>query len=317
MKLNNFADRLIKAINIKGNPCIVGLDPRLDLIPEFILNELRSKPIDEQVTCALTNFHIHILDAIKDLVPAVKPQIAFYEQYGLPGLVAFQNTISAAKTRGLFVIVDAKRNDIGSTAEAYANAFLGKSDIFGIKKSLFDVDALTVNPYLGSETIVPFVKVCKEYGKGIFVLVKTSNPGSGDIQDKVSFSTKNRVYIDVAKITNNLGNNLVGEEGYSSIGAVVGATYPGAAEELRVVMKNNIFLVPGYGAQGAKGQDIVNCFNSDGYGAIINASRSITYSGYENDISKLDFLNIIYKNTKNMIEDVTSAIKTNNHRNSR
>lgn len=309
MNSNNFADRLIKAINIKGNPCVVGLDPRLDLIPDFILSELRSRPNDEQVISALTNFHVLILDTIKDLVPAVKPQIAFYEQYGIPGLIAFQNTISAAKERGLLVIVDAKRNDIGSTAEAYANAFLGESDIFGIKKTLFDVDAMTVNPYLGSETIVPFIKVCKEYGKGIFVLVKTSNPGSGDIQDKIISSTKNKVYIDVAEITNNLGNSLVGTEGYSSVGAVVGATYPGAAEELRTILNNNIFLVPGYGAQGATGKDIVNCFNSDGKGAIINASRSITFSGYNKDVSKLDFLNAIYNNAKNMVEDVTIALK--------
>lgn len=309
MKSFNFADRLIKTVSIKGNPCIVGLDPRLDLIPDFILNEFKTKLIDERVTSVLTMFHTLILDTIKDLIPAVKPQIAFYEQYGIPGLLAFQNTILAAKDRGLLVIVDAKRNDIGSTAEAYANAFLGKSDIFGIKKSLFDVDALTVNPYLGRETIVPFVDVCKEYGKGIFVLVKTSNPGSGDIQDKEILSNNNKIYMDVAEITNKLGSSVIGVEGYSSIGAVVGATYPGAAEELRSIMNNNIFLVPGYGAQGATGKDIINCFNSDAKGAIINASRSITFSGYNKDVSKLEFMNTIYENTKKMVEDVTLALK--------
>lgn len=309
MTTKNFADRLLKAIDIKDNPCIVGLDPRLDLIPDFILNELKSKPINEQIINALTSFHILILDVIKDIIPAVKPQIAFYEQYGLPGLIAFQNTIEAARDRGLIVIVDAKRNDIGSTATAYANAFLGKASIFGNKRGFFDIDALTVNPYLGSDTIIPFIEVCKEYGKGVFVLVKTSNPGSGDIQDKIVSSTNNKVYIEVAKIINKLGKSLIGNEGYSSLGSVVGATYPGAAEELRGIMYNNIFLVPGYGAQGATGKDIINCFNPDGKGAIINASRSITFSGYSKDVSKSDFLITIYNNAKNMTEDVTGALK--------
>ena len=309
MKTINFADRLNMAINSRKNPCVVGLDPRLDLIPDFIMNELESKTVEEKIISALTQFHILILDTIKDLIPAVKPQIAFYEQYGIPGLIAFQNTISAAKERGLLVIVDAKRNDIGSTAEAYANAFLGQSDIFGFKKFLFDVDALTVNPYLGGETLVPFIKVCKEFGKGIFVLVKTSNPGSGDIQDKIVSQTNNKVYIDVAKLTNKLGNDVIGKDGYSSIGAVVGATYPGAASELRKIMKNNIFLVPGYGAQGATGKDIVNCFDNSGKGAIINASRSITFSGYNKGVSKQEFLQVIYQNAKAMIDDVTNALK--------
>ena len=308
MEQNNFADRLLRAINIKGNPCVVGLDPRLELIPNFILSKLKSKTINEQIIGAITDFHIRILDTINDLVPAIKPQIAFYEQYGIPGLIALQNTISAAKERGLLVIIDAKRNDIGSTAEAYANAFLGRTNIFGIKKSVFDVDALTVNPYLGSETLAPFIKACKEYGKGIFVLVKTSNPGSGDIQDKIVSKTKSKVYINIARITNELGNDIVGNEGYSSVGTVVGATYPGAAEELRGIMNNNIFLVPGYGAEGATGKDVINCFNNDRKGAIINASRSITFKGYDKEISHNDFLNVIYKNTKEMIDDVSAAL---------
>ena len=309
MKTNNFADRLIKAINTKKNPCIVGLDPRLDLIPDFVIDKIKKETIEKQIIKAITDFNVSILDVIKDLVPAVKPQIAFYEQYGLPGLIVFKNTILAAKERGLLVIVDAKRNDIGSTAEAYANAFLGKTNIFGVNKSIFDVDALTVNAYLGSETLLPFITSCKEHGKGIFVLVKTSNPGSGDIQDKIISKTNTKVYIDIAKITNQLGNELVGDEGYSSIGAVVGATYPGSAEELREIMPNNIFLVPGYGAQGASGKDIINCFNRDKKGAIINASRSITFSGYHKDTSRQEFLDAIYNNTKYMINDITNALK--------
>lgn len=309
MEKKNFADRLLGAIRKKGNPCVVGLDPRLELIPNFVLKKFKSKTVNERIINTITDFNIRILDVILDLVPAVKPQIAFYEQYGIPGLIAFQNTITAAKERGLLVIVDAKRNDIGSTAEAYANAFLGRTNIFGIKKNMFDVDALTVNPYLGSETLAPFVKVCKEYGKGIFVLVKTSNPGSGDIQDKIVSKTNSKVYTDIAEISNKIGNDVIGNEGYSSIGAVVGATYPRVAEELRKIMDNNFFLVPGYGAQGATGKDIVNCFNSDRKGAIINASRSITFSGYDKNVSNTDFLDVIHNNAKEMVDDVTYALK--------
>ena len=307
---NNFADRLLKSIEAKGNPCIVGLDPRLDLIPDFVLSDLKSKSIEDKIIKTLTNFNVFILDTIKDIIPAVKPQIAFYEQYGIPGLIAFQNTISAAKERGLLVIVDAKRNDIGSTAEAYANAFLGQSEVFGSKQSFFDVDALTVNPYLGGETLVPFVRVCREFGKGIFVLVKTSNPGSGDIQDKTVKDTNKKLYLEVANLAHILGNNIIGTEGYSSVGAVVGATYPGAAEELRTIMNNNIFLVPGYGVQGATGKDIINCFNTDGKGAIISASRSITFSGYDKSVSKGNFLTLIRKNAVSMIEDVIKALES-------
>ena len=281
----------------------------MELIPNFVLRKFKSKTDNERIINTITDFNIRILDAILDLVPAVKPQIAFYEQYGIHGLIALQNTISEAKKRNLLVIIDAKRNDIGSTALAYAKAFLGRSDIFGTMKSIYDVDAVTVNPYLGSETLEPFIKVCKEYGKGIFILVKTSNPGSGDIQDKKISNTDHKIYTDVARMTNRLGMDVVGKEGYSSIGAVVGATYPGAAEELRKIMDNNIFLVPGYGAQGATGKDVVNCFNSDRKGAIINASRSITFSGYDKNVSHNDFQDVIHKNAKEMVDDVTSAIK--------
>lgn len=308
MKSTNFADRLLKAINDKGNPCVVGFDPRLDQIPNFIIDSVKCLNADNQIINAILGFHTLILDIIKDFVPAIKTQIAFFEQYGLPGLIAFKKTISAAKERGLIVIVDAKRNDIGSTAEAYANAFLGKTNVFGNYQSIFDVDALTVNPYLGSETLTPFIHACEKYGKGIFVLVKTSNPGSGDIQDKINAKTNSKVYAEIAEITNQLGKKVIGKAGYSSIGAVVGATYPGFAEELRQIMHNNIFLVPGYGIQGASGKDILNCFNKDKQGAIISASRSITFSGYNFESDKHQFTDAIYNNTKKMIEDVTNSL---------
>lgn len=304
----NFADRLILAIKAKGNPCIVGLDPRLDLFPEFVFDRFRNNTDDEIVINAITYFNTLILDQVKDVVVAVKPQIAFYEQYGIPGLIAFQNTVEEAKKRNLIVIVDAKRNDIGSTAEAYSNAFLGKTNIQGKLKAMFDVDAITINPYLGFETLVPFIETCNEFGKGLFVLVKTSNPGSSDIQDKILAGGNKKVYIEIAEVVHKMGKKLIGNEGYSSMGAVVGATHPQAADELRNVMPNNFFLVPGYGAQGGKGKDIINCFNQDKLGAIINASRSITFSGYTKDVSMDEFNRVILLNTHSMINDINSVV---------
>ena len=304
--MNNFADRLLDKIALRKNPCVVGLDPRLELFPEFISGTDNSGKNDEDIIAAITSFNTYILDVVESLIPAVKPQIAFYEQYGIPGLIAFQNTIKAAKERGLIVITDAKRNDIGTTAEAYANAFLGKSTCWGNSKAVFDVDAVTINPYLGYNTLVPFVNACKEYGKGIFVLVKTSNEGSSDIQNIVDSSNGETIYSNVARFVNKVGGKTIGKSGYSSIGAVVGATYPKEALELRTIMKNNLFLVPGYGAQGASGKDITNCFNDDGLGAIINSSRGITFTGYDKTVSENEFRTIINNNTLKMIDDINS-----------
>ncbi|MBI1286131.1 MAG: orotidine-5'-phosphate decarboxylase [Flavobacteriales bacterium] len=308
--MENFADRLIRSVERKATPCIVGLDPRLELIPDFILTNAQKGSLNEAIASAITTFHTIILDSIQDLVPCVKPQIAFYEQYGLPGMIAFENTVKAAKERGLLVIVDAKRNDIGSTATAYANAFLGASVVFGERKPMFDVDAVTVNGYMGEETLVPFVNVCKDYGKGIFVLVKTSNPGSGDVQDQILEESKLPLYVKMARTVNRLGMDMVGKNGYSSVGAVVGATYSEAAKELRAEMYNNVFLVPGYGAQGASGKDVVHNFNSDGLGALINASRSITFAGYDKDVSMIEFESIIRQNTEDMVVDVRNSLNS-------
>ena len=306
--MNNFADRLLDKISVKKNPCVVGLDPRLELFPEFILGPDNSGKNDGHIISAITAFNIYILDVVESLVPVIKPQIAFYEQYGIPGLIAFQNTIKAAKERGLIVIADAKRNDIGTTAEAYANAFLGKSQCWGNSKAIFDADAVTINPYLGYDTLMPFVNACKEYGKGVFVLVKTSNEGSSDIQNIVDSSNGQTIYSNVAGFVHKVGEETIGQHGYSSIGAVVGATYPKEALELRAIMKNNLFLVPGYGAQGASGKDITNCFNEDGLGAIINSSRGITFSGYDKTVSENEFKTIINNNTSNMIDDINAGL---------
>lgn len=306
--MKNYADRLISAIQKKGNPCIVGLDPRVNQMPDFILHKYDNKSTSDRIVGAITDFHKIVIDTIADIVPAVKPQVAFYEQYGLSGMQAFEKTIAYAKEKGLITIVDAKRNDIGSTAQAYSNTFLGKTDIFGKKVSIYDVDCITVSPFLGEDSLIPFINDCAEYGKGVFILVKTSNPGSGDVQDLKIAESGEELYISLARLVNKLGEDITGKIGYSSIGAVVGATYPQEAELLRSLMPNSIFLVPGYGAQGATGKDIVNCFNPDKLGAVVNASRSITYKYGESTSSETDFIRRIEKNIQDMVMDVNSAL---------
>jgi len=304
MITNNFADKLIIKIREKKNAAVIGLDPRIEMIPDFIKAKYKGKNLKEKIYKVITEFHKIVLDIICDIVPAVKPQIAFFEQYGISGLYAFQETIKQAKKRGLIVIADTKRNDIGTTASAYSNAYLGKSLVFNKKESFFNVDAMTVNVFLGYDTIDPFLNACKEYGKGIFVLVKTSNPGSGDIQNQI-LKNNNVLYLEIAKKLNKLGMDQIGKEGYSSVGAVVAATYPKIAAKLRRIMRNNYFLVPGYGTQGGTRNDIMNCFNSDGLGAIINASRSITYDGYSAEVIKKELVQAIENNAIIMIKDIS------------
>jgi orotidine-5'-phosphate decarboxylase len=280
----HFADRLIDRINKKGSSICVGLDPRLDQIPAFIKEKMQGKYKNLLTAAAesILEFNRGIIDAVHDLVPIVKPQIAFYEQYGAEGFRAFEETLRYAKDKGLLTLVDAKRGDIGSTAEAYAKAFLGKVELFGEFAFAFDADAVTVNPYLGYDGIKPFIQESREHGKGIFVLAKTSNASSGDIQD-LEMKDGNAVYEIVANYIESWGADDVGEEGYSLLGAVVGATYPAQAEKLRALMPHNIFLVPGYGAQGGTAKDVKVCFNKDGKGAIVNSSRGITFAWENSD----------------------------------
>jgi orotidine-5'-phosphate decarboxylase len=297
MKL--FADRLVQAIRSKGNPCIVGLDPRIDQIPEFIKSG--RGPLTRDVTCSIiTDFHELVLDVVGPLVPAVKPQLAFYEQYGLGGMQAFENTLNAAKQRGLLVIADGKRNDISSTAEAYANAFLGPD--------AFNADAMTVTPYLGRDSLVPFVDACAKHGKGLFVVLKTSNPGSRDFQDQLLEGTGRPLYETIAGIIDDLGRGLVGESGYSSIGAVVGATFPEDARRLRSLMPRAFILVPGYGAQGATAQNAAASFNEDGLGAAVNSSRGITYGFKDAGISRQAYVQTVRDATLRMMDEMTKAI---------
>lgn len=305
----NFADRLIDSIRAKGNPCVVGLDPRIDLMPAFVKSG-RGEPTREVIRAIITDFHELIIDAVAGLVPAVKPQLAFFEQYGSAGVEAFENTVVSARRRGLLVIADGKRNDISSTAEAYAAAFLGEADILGHKQKVFDADAATVTPYLGRDSLTPFTDACAQYGKGLFVVLKTSNPGSRDFQDQPVAATGRPLYESIAATISELGTTLVGESGYSSIGAVIGATFPEDGRKLRALMPRALILVPGYGAQGGSAESAAACFNADGLGAVVSSSRGITYKYPSPDLSCHSYVTAVRENTLRMIDDITAALKS-------
>jgi orotidine-5'-phosphate decarboxylase len=306
--MKNYADRLLLAIEQKCSPCAVGLDPQLDLMPDFIRSNVRDKPTADAIRCSITSFNHAVIEAVNDVVPAVKLQIAFYEQYGLPGLHAFEDTIRLARDFGLIVIVDAKRNDISSTAEAYANAFLGRTSIFGQMQAIFDVDCITVSPFLGRDSLIPFINACVDYGKGVFVLVKTSNPGSVDLQDQKLAANGEPLYRSLAKMVDDCGKRVIGESGYSSIGAVVGATFPQEARDLRQLMPRAIILVPGYGAQGGTAEGASACFNSDKRGALVNASRSVIYSHGQQNVSIDEFKNVVRLSAQKMSSEIVGAL---------
>ncbi len=280
----HFADRLNAAVKAKGSAISVGLDPRLEQIPDFIKVKHFSKYANALTAAAeaILEFNKGIIDAVADLVPVLKPQIAFYEQYGYEGVRAFEETLWYARDKGLLTIADIKRGDIGSTAEAYAKAFLGKVALLDKEVFSFDADAVTIAPYLGIDGIKPFMEQARQHGKGVFVLVKTSNVSSSDLQD-LQMHDKSTVYEIMAQYLDSWGADEIGDSGYSFMGAVVGATFPAQAAKLRKLMPQNIFLVPGYGAQGGTAKDVKGCFNADGTGAIINASRSIMYAWEESD----------------------------------
>lgn len=267
-------DQLIKEITGKNAPIVVGLDPMLDYVPEQIqeaaFEEYGKNP--EGAAEAIWQFNKGIIDATYDLIPAVKPQIAMYEQFGVPGMAAFKKTVEYCKEKGLIVIGDIKRGDIGSTSTAYAVGHLGKVMIGGKAYAGFDEDFVTVNPYLGSDGVNPFIEVCKEENKGIFVLVKTSNPSSGEFQDQKVDGKP--LYELVAEKVVEWGEQCMGTD-YSNVGCVIGATYPEMGKVLRKLMPKTYILVPGYGAQGGTAQDLIPYFNADGLGAIVNSSRGI------------------------------------------
>ncbi len=267
-------NQLVKNIKRTGAPIVVGLDPMLDYVPDY----LQKKAFEEYgetlegAAEAIWQFNKAIVDQTCDLIPAVKPQIAMYEQFGIPGLMAFKKTVEYCKEKGLVVIGDVKRGDIGSTSAAYAVGHLGRVQVGSKSYVPFDEDFATVNPYLGSDGVNPFLKVCREEKKGVFILVKTSNPSSGEFQDQRIDGRP--LYELVGEKVAVWGEELMGEE-YSYVGAVVGATYPEMGKILRKIMPKAYILVPGYGAQGGRGKDLVHFFNEDGLGAIVNSSRGI------------------------------------------
>lgn len=301
-------DLLVQKIKEKGNPSVAGLDPKIEYVPEYI----RKKAYAEYgqnlkgATEAIWEFNKGLIDALYDVVPAVKPQSAFYEMYGLCGEEVMHRTISYAKEKGLYIILDVKRNDIGSTAEAYSKAYLGKVDIDGVECESCPVDCVTVNPYLGTDGIQPFVNDCKTFDKAIFALVKTSNPSSGELQDLLVGDE--HIYEKVAQCVNKWNEETIGKSGYGAVGAVVGATYPEQAKALRKLMPKSYFLVPGYGAQGGGAEGVKPCFNEDGLGAIVNSSRGIMCAYKKGDWKEEQFAEAARAEAIRMKNDLTSVL---------
>ena len=267
-------NKLVAEIKKKDAPVVVGLDPMLGYVPEHLTKKAFEEFGEtlEGAAEAIWQYNKGIVDAVYDLIPAVKPQIAMYEQFGIPGMMAFKKTVDYCKEKGLAVIGDIKRGDIGSTSTAYAVGHLGKVTVGSRQYYGFDEDFVTVNPYLGSDGVNPFIDVCKEEKKGIFVLVKTSNPSSGEFQDRLIDGRP--LYELVGEKVAEWGSQCMGDD-YSYVGCVVGATYPEMGKILRKIMPKTYILVPGYGAQGGKASDLAPYFNKDGLGAIVNSSRGI------------------------------------------
>lgn len=302
-------DLLVKKIKEKSNPSVAGLDPKIDYVPMYIREKAYAQYGKnlKGATEAIWEYNKGLIDALYDIVPAVKPQSAFYEMYGLCGEEVMHRTIEYAKEKGLYIILDVKRNDIGSTAEAYSKAYLGKVDIDGELVDACPVDCVTVNPYLGTDGIKPFVDDCKAYDKAIFSLVKTSNPSSGEFQDKI-IGDKHLFEI-VAEQVNEWNKDTIGESGYGAVGAVVGATYPEQAQILRKLMPKSYFLVPGYGAQGGNAKDVAHSFNDDGLGAIINSSRGIMCAYKKGDWKEEQFAEAARAEAIRMRDELNGIIK--------
>ena len=303
-------DRLIKSIVKMQNPTVAGLDPKLDYLPDFIKEEAFNKYGKnlEGAAEALFEFNKGLIDALCNIVPAVKPQAAYYEMYGWYGVRTLQRTIEYAKEKGLFVITDAKRNDIGTTMQAYASAHLGETEIDGKLFESFGGDALTVNAYLGTDGVKPVVDICKKNDKGLFILVKTSNPSSGELQDR-KLDDGLTVYRTMGNMCEKWGEELKGEYNYSGVGAVVGATYPEQLGELRKALPHTFFLVPGYGAQGGGAKDVAPAFDENGLGAVINSSRGIMCAWKkEEGIEPRDYAQAARREALRMRDEIVSYI---------
>lgn len=303
-------NKLVEIIKKKGAPIVVGLDPMLDYVPSQVKNKAFQEFGEtlEGAAEAIWQFNKAIVDQTWDLIPAVKPQIAMYEQFGIPGLAAFKKTVDYCKEKGLVVIGDIKRGDIGSTSAAYAVGHLGQVQVGSKSYRPFDEDFVTVNPYLGSDGVNPFLEVCREEKKGVFVLVKTSNPSSGEFQDRL-VDGKPLCELVGEKVAA-WGEELMGDE-YSYMGAVVGATYPEMGKILRKVMPKAYILVPAYGAQGGKGKDLAHFFNEDGLGAVVNSSRGIIVAYKQEKYAKYGeeaFAEASRAAVEDMIDDIRGAL---------
>lgn len=302
-------DRMIENIVKMQNPTVAGLDPKLSFIPSYIKEEAFAKygKTLEGAAAALLEYNKGLIDELCDIVPAVKPQAAYYEMYGWQGVKTLTETIAYAKSKGMFVITDGKRNDIGTTMEAYATAHLGTTDIEGEAVNAFGADALTVNGYLGTDGIKPIVKVANEMDGGIFVLVKTSNPSSGELQDMVLENDKT-VYNTMGDMCEKWGEELMGKYGYSGVGAVVGATYPKMLGEMREKLPRTFFLVPGYGAQGGGADDVAPGFDEKGLGAIINSSRGIMCAWQKEGCDEKDYAKAARREAIRMRDEIIARI---------
>lgn len=301
-------DRLIEKIIKTQNPTVVGLDPRLEYIPEYIKAKKFQKygKTFKGAAKAILTFNKKIIDEIYDIVPAIKPQAAYYEMYGWEGVKTLAKTIEYAKSMGMYVITDGKRNDIGATMEAYAAAHIGQIDIDGEMCEAFGADALTVNGYLGTDGISPLLEICRNADKGIFVLVKTSNKSSGELQDKLIGDKP--VYGVMGDMCEQWGAGAMGKYGYSSVGAVVGATYPEQLAEMRKALPHTFFLVPGYGAQGGGAEGVSKGFDENGLGAIVNSSRAVMCAYKKEECDERDFAKAARREVIRMKEDIISYL---------
>ncbi|MBQ8181454.1 MAG: orotidine-5'-phosphate decarboxylase [Ruminococcus sp.] len=302
-------DRLIEKIIEMKNPTVVGLDPRPEYVPEFIMRRYQESDgwTMKAVSKAIFDFNQAIIDEIHDIVPAIKPQAAYYEMFGHYGIRTLEKTIRYAKLNGMFVITDGKRNDIGATMEAYASAHIGTVNICDTEVEPFGADALTVNGYLGTDGIDPLLKYCRERDKGIYVLVKTSNPSSGELQD-LRLEDGTPVYAKMGDMCEKWGADTIGKYGYSAVGAVVGATYPEQLTELRKRLPHTMFLVPGYGAQGGGAEGLKGGFDENGLGAIVNSSRAVMCAYKKEGCDERDFAKAARREVIRMRDDITQYI---------
>ncbi|MBL6705877.1 MAG: orotidine-5'-phosphate decarboxylase [Planctomycetaceae bacterium] len=311
--MNHYTDRLHAAIANRKTPALVGLDPRLDQLPDSIVAAARNRTSTDTAAAAsaFDEFCSRIIDVVAPLVPAVKPQAAFFEQFGPAGCQALQTVMRKARDAGLIVICDAKRGDIGSTAEAYANAYLAGTDP---DAAIWAADALTVNPYLGKDTLEPFVRVATERGAGLYVLVRTSNPGASTFQDRETDGQK--LYQRVAEVVESFNVEATGDSGYGPIGAVVGATYPAELTELRAAMPKTPLLVPGFGSQGAGASEVAGGFDTNGFGALINSSRGINFAfrnkKYSDQFAPDEWEQAVEAATHDMIRELAESTPAGN-----